>query len=201
MSAVRDQVLAAGLAVFDRDGLESGTVAAIRQRAGLSNGSFFHLFKSKQELAGALFVDVLRRYHAAIMAPFDGAAIGAAAGIERLIRAHLDWVMSHRLEARFLFEIARNDWGGEARAAQRAENDKLAERLDGWRQPLLLRGELAAMPAALFFVQLIGPAQMLCRGWLSGRDRSDPRQHADQLIDCAIRALVVQARANQEDTP
>ncbi|MCK7476041.1 MAG: TetR/AcrR family transcriptional regulator [Rhodopseudomonas palustris] len=171
-----DQVSAAGLAVFDRDGLEGGTVAAIRQRAGPSNGSFFHLFKSKQELAGALFVDVLRRYHAAIVAPFDGAAIGAAAGIERLIRAHLDWVMLHRLEARFLFEIARNDWGGEVRAAQRAENDKLAERLDGWRQPLAAARRIGGdARRAVFRPADSGPAQMLCpRGWLSGRDRSDP---------------------------
>jgi len=42
----------------------------------------------------------------------------------------------------------------------------------------------------LFFSQIIGPAQIFCRAWLSGRDRADPRQQADILIACAIRALV-----------
>jgi AcrR family transcriptional regulator len=40
----REDLLAAGLAVFDRDGFEGATVAAIRARARASNGSFFHFF-------------------------------------------------------------------------------------------------------------------------------------------------------------
>jgi hypothetical protein len=46
------------------------------------------------------------------------------------------------------------------------------------------------MTSMLFFSQIIGPAQIFCRAWLSGRDRTDPRQQADILIACAIRALV-----------
>jgi hypothetical protein len=46
------------------------------------------------------------------------------------------------------------------------------------------------MPSVVFFSQIIGPAQIFCRAWLSGRDRTDPRQQADILIACAIRALV-----------
>ena len=46
------------------------------------------------------------------------------------------------------------------------------------------------MTPTLFFSQIIGPAQIFCRAWLSGRDRNDPRHQADILIACAIRALV-----------
>jgi len=186
---VREQLLAAGLAVFDRDGIDGSTVAAIRNRAGQSNGSFFHLFKTKHELAGALFLDVLQRYHAAVLAALDPGA-GAADGIDQLIRAHLDWVVRHRREARYLFEISRQDWNGEVRAAQRQLNSRLGERLDAWRAPLLARGELVPMPVGLFMSQMIGPAQILCRGWLSGRDTTDPSQHADILVACAVRALL-----------
>jgi hypothetical protein len=42
----------------------------------------------------------------------------------------------------------------------------------------------------VFFSQIIGPAQIFCRAWLSGRDRSDPGEQADILIACAIRAVV-----------
>ena len=51
VARAREDLLAAGLAVFDRDGFEGATVAAIRTRARASNGSFFHLFESKKELA------------------------------------------------------------------------------------------------------------------------------------------------------
>ena len=66
MTTAREDLLAAGLAVFDRDGFEGATVAAIRTRARASNGSFFHFFGSKKELAGTLFLEVLQRYHAAV---------------------------------------------------------------------------------------------------------------------------------------
>ncbi|MDN5001743.1 TetR/AcrR family transcriptional regulator [Bradyrhizobium sp. GCM10027634] len=194
-SGMRDDLLAAGLAVFDRSGFEGATVAAIRAKARASNGSFFHAFGSKKQLAGALLLEVLRHYHAAMLAALDPVP-GAQQGIDRLIRAHLDWVVSSRREARFLFEISRNDWSEEVRDAQRAQNARLAEGIERWRAPLIARGELWPMPAVTFVSQLVGPAQIFCRAFLSGRDRADPRGEADTLIACAIRALVPSGRVS-----
>src|SRR5207237_706715 len=97
-TTAREDLLAAGLAVFDREGFEGATVAAIRTRARASNGSFFHFFGSKKELAGTLFLEVLQRYHAAVLAAVDQSD-SARHGVARLIRAHLDWVVNHRREA------------------------------------------------------------------------------------------------------
>jgi AcrR family transcriptional regulator len=189
VARARADLLAAGLAVFDRDGFEGATVAAIRTRARASNGSFFHFFGSKKELAGTLFLEVLQRYHAAVLAAID-TSLSAREGIARLIRAHLGWVVNNRREARYLFEISRSEWSEDLRNAQRAQNSRLADGIEGWRAPLIARGELLPMTATLFFSQIIGPAQIFCRAWLSGRDRSDPRHQADILIACAVRALV-----------
>lgn len=189
VAGAREDLLAAGLAVFDRDGFEGATVAAIRTRARASNGSFFHFFGSKKELAGTLFLEVLQRYHAAVFAAIE-ARSGAQDGIARLIRAHLDWVVNNRREARYLFEISRVEWADEVRDAQRAQNARLAEGIERWRAPLIISGELLPMTSMLFFSQIIGPAQIFCRAWLSGRDRTDPREQADILIACAIRALL-----------
>src|SRR3982074_2468799 len=97
VARARRDLLAAGLAVFDRDGFEGATVAAIRTRARASNGSFFHFFGSKKELAGTLFLEILGRYHASVLA---GVAepCGAQEGVRRLIHAHLDWVVNNRRE-------------------------------------------------------------------------------------------------------
>ena len=189
LTTAREDLLAAGLAVFDRDGFEGATVAAIRTRARASNGSFFHFFGSKKELAGTLFLEILARYHAAIIAAVDGSR-GAREGVARLIRAHLNWVVNSRREARYLFEISRSEWTEEIRGAQRAQNSRLADAVEQWRAPLVECGELLPMTSLVFFSQTIGPAQMFCRAWLSGRDRADPREQADILIACAIRAVV-----------
>ena len=200
MTTARDDLLAAGLAVFDRDGFEGATVAAIRTRARASNGSFFHFFGSKKELAGTLFLEILGRYHAAVLAAVDETC-GARQGVARLIRAHLDWVVNNRREARYLFEISRSEWTDEIRGAQRVQNSRLAEAIEQWRAPLIARGELLPMTAILFFSQIIGPAQIFCRAWLSGRHRDDPREHADTLIACATRAVVAIDAGHRGETP
>jgi AcrR family transcriptional regulator len=188
-ASAREDLLAAGLAVFERDGFEGATVAAIRTRARASNGSFFHFFESKKELAGTLFLEVLQRYHAAILAAIETTS-DAQQGIRRLIHAHLDWVVNNRREARYLFEISRSEWTETVRDAQRAQNSRLAEGIERWRAPLIASGVLLPMTPTLFVSQIIGPAQIFCRAWLSGRDRTDPRIQAEILIACAIRALV-----------
>jgi len=195
-SGVREELLAAGLAVFDRVGFEGATVAAIRTKARASNGSFFHVFGSKKELAGVLFLEVLRHYHAAMLAALDPVP-DAAQGIDRLIRAHLDWVVLSRREARYLFEISRGEWNEDVRDAQRAQNARLAECIERWRAPLVANGELSPMTPVMFVSQLIGPAQIFCRAFLSGRDRADPRSEADTLIACAVRALRPPERINK----
>jgi AcrR family transcriptional regulator len=194
-TTAREELLAAGLAEFDRDGFEEATVAAIRTRAGASNGSFFHFFASKKQLAATLFLEILRRYHAAMLAALDPRC-AAREGVARLIGTHLDWVTDNRREARFLFEISRSEWlSDEVRGAQRAENMHLAEAIERWRAPLLARGELLPMSAILFLSQIIGPAQIFCRAFLSGRDRTDPREQGEALIACAIRAVVAPGAA------
>ena len=199
-AGAREDLPAAGLAVFDREGFDGATVAAIRTRARASNGSFFHFFASKKELAGTLFLEVLQLYHAAIVAAID-TSTSAEEGIGRLIRAHLDWVASNRREARYLFEISRSEWTDAVREAQRDRNSRLAEAIERWRTPLVARGELLPMTSALFLSQIIGPAQIFCRAWLSGRDRGDPRLQADMLIACAVRALVVPRSHQSTESP
>ncbi|MBO4224981.1 TetR/AcrR family transcriptional regulator [Bradyrhizobium neotropicale] len=201
VTTAREDLLAAGLAVFDRDGFEGATVAAIRTLARASNGSFFHFFGSKKALAGTLFLDILQRYHAAMLAVLDRSC-GARDGVGRLIRAHLDWVVTNRREARFLFEISRSESSDELRDAQRTENVRLADGIENWRSPLLASGELLPMSPTIFISQIIGPAQIFCRAYLSGRDRADPREQADMLIACAIRAVAAPGAAERSgDTP
>lgn len=188
MAGARDDLLTAALAVFDRDGFEGATVAAIRERAGASNGSFFHFFNSKRELAGTLFLEILRRYHITMLDVIEPPP-GAEDGIARLISTHLAWVVDNRREANFLFEISRSEWAQDVRDARMARNATVAEGVAAWRAPLVASGDLLPMKASLFMSQIIGPAQFVCRAWLSGRDPTDPRDHADMLIACAVRAL------------
>lgn len=193
-ASTRQALLEAGLHAFDAAGFDQTTVADIRQIAGVSNGSFFHYFKSKEGLGAALFLDALRAYHLAMLDVLE-AGPSAAAGVAGLIRAHLEWVMTERQQARLLFELAREDWLRTIDAAQAAENASFGQGLEVWRSPLVESGALRPMAAIVFTSQIIGPAQVFCRAWLAGRTTNDPRQYADSLIECAVRSLVADAHA------
>jgi len=186
----RERILTAGLSLIDARGYEAATVASIRSEAGVSNRSFFHFFDSKEGMAAELFLDAIRAYHQAMLRAVRD-DIGAAEGIAALVRAHISWVTTNKPKARFLFEQARAEWFESITEALRAENAAYGQSLDRWRLPLVEAGHLRAVSGLVFSSQVIGPAQIFCRAWLSGRDRTDPAKYAQDLVDCAVRAVVV----------
>lgn len=184
----RESILSAALQRFDRDGFDHVTVASICAAADASNGSFFHFFRSKQGVAAELFLEALGSYHAAMVKPLAGNP-SAEAGVTALLEAHLAWVVECRRQAKFLFEQARAEWLAGIMKEQRAENATFRERIAAWIDPLVAAGALRPMPASLFIGQIIGPAQIICRAWLAGREREDPRIHSALLAGCAVRAV------------
>jgi len=199
LSTTRQSLLDTALNFFTLVGYEAATVAAICQSSGVSNGSFFHHFGSKEGLAGTLFLEALRSYHAALVEelPINPTA---PEGIAWLIAAHVRWVVAHRAEARFMFEQVRSEWLAPIQVERQATNMVLAKAIEAWRKPLIEKGELENTPPLAFFSQVIGPAQLLCRVWLSSQADSDPMQHVEFFTNCAIRALVTQPKTANKRT-
>jgi AcrR family transcriptional regulator len=199
VSTARQSLLDVALNSFNQVGYEATTVAAICQFSGVSNGSFFHHFGSKEGLAGAIFLAALRSYHAALIAELSNCPT-APDGIAKLITAHLRWVGSHRAQAHFMFEQTRPEWLAPIQVEQQTENMRFATEIEAWRQPLIHTGKLEDAPALAFFSQVIGPAQLLCRVWLSSPDASDLNQHIEFLTRHAIRALSTQPKTAKKRT-
>lgn len=185
----RDRILAAALIEFDENGYEATTVARICKRAAVSNGSFFHAFPSKEALASALFLTALEAYHAALIETLSRET-SAADGVSALVSEHIDWVIKHRAMARFMFDHPRVGQSKEVAYEQKAANERFRALLAEWIEPRLRSGALRRIAPEVFVSQIIGPAQLFCRAWLSGRSKVKPSKHKSQLIDCAIRATL-----------
>jgi AcrR family transcriptional regulator len=181
--------MTAGLQTFQAMGYTAATVEQVRRKAGVSNGSFFHLFPTKAALAGAIFIETLRSYHGALLSALQHDP-SEAEGIRDLIASHLRWVAMHRSEASFLFEQSRAEWLSDLRDEQRRVNEELKAGLEAWCGPLVASGRIRRLPMEVIISQLIGPAQIFCRAWLSGRDSTNPMTRAADLGDCAARALL-----------
>lgn len=196
MAPSRQKILQAALVCFDQNSYEASTTAAICKASGVSNGSFFHHFGSKEGLAAQLFLSALCSYHDAVL---DGLSsnLDVEAGLRHLIAAHVGWVSHERQQAQFLFEQSRAQWMSSIKEEQAAENKRFADGIKAWRAPLLDAGKLPEMADTVFFSLVIGPAQMLARQWLASRSDNDLKTHIPTLGDFAVAAFNAASNAPQ----
>jgi AcrR family transcriptional regulator len=189
--STREMILEAALVEFDENGYEVTTVARICERASVSNGSFFHAYPSKEALSTALFVSALGSYHDALTASVEKET-AAADGVSALVRTHIDWVIRNRAMARFMFERPRAGQSTEGLGQQAAVNDRFRRKMAKWFEPHIRDGALYRYAPDILVSQIIGPAQLFCRAWLSGRSKEKPNKYTPQLIECVVRAIVLQ---------
>jgi AcrR family transcriptional regulator len=97
----RARLVAAAKEIFERDGFLDARISDIAERAGLSHGSFYHYFESKEEV----FREVAAEVDARLSAPMDTvildptSTLSPAERIRQAMRLHLE---SYRDEARIM---------------------------------------------------------------------------------------------------
>ncbi|WP_318218751.1 TetR/AcrR family transcriptional regulator [Streptomyces sp. SCL15-6] len=186
----RTRLLTAALDCFLERGVQRTTVEQIRKRADVSNGSLFHHFPSKQDLAEAVYLQGLEQHQAELHAALTP-QLGLRAGIEGVVHRHLTWMAEHPRLATFL--LAPPDWIAPRDAPQIAASSR--EFFDSIAQ--WLRGHGWAGTPALTIVIAIwtGPAQEYARHrLLSGADRTDDATQV--LAQAAWNALKPLLRPN-----
>lgn len=87
--------------------MQRTTVEQVRKRAGVSNGSFFHHFPNKQDLAEAVYLQGLEQHQAELLAVLTP-QLELRAGIEGVVHRHLSWMADNPRLATFL--LAPPDW-------------------------------------------------------------------------------------------
>jgi AcrR family transcriptional regulator len=184
----RRQVLDAALACFADKGIEGTAIEDICSASGASVGSIYHQFDSKTGIAAAVYLDALADFQAAITRCVDRPA-GARDGLLAIVAAHIEWVETNPVRARFL-QQARHAEVVAARAEAIAElNRAFGRSIWTWMAPHVALGRLRNLPVDLFIAQLLGPAQEYLRGRMSGRPGTPPRLAVEALGAAAWRAL------------
>ncbi|MFA7506038.1 MAG: TetR/AcrR family transcriptional regulator [Burkholderiaceae bacterium] len=192
-STARERIIATAWAHFLEHGFEDARIASIRTDAGVSNGSFFHHFPTKDALGAHVYLAIVADYQASMLDVLGGppALVESPIAIERLIRRHLAWVVTQPERAAYVFNGSRTEWADLVSDELQALNRRFLDAFEAWRLPRVESGELIDVERADFIAQLLGPAQMVCRRWLAGHDAYPPDRSADTLVACAIRGLVI----------
>lgn len=180
----RERILRAALQCFARDGVAGTALGRLREAAEVSPGSFYHHFQGKEEVVAALYVRIIEDYHRDFLAelrrhPDPGHTIRS------VVAFHVAWCGAHQDEARFLFTErppGRATGLGDRNRAFFAE-------VDSWWNAHVHHGALRAFDLTTRHVLWLGPAQELCRLWLSGGIAAPTSQQITDLADAAWRSL------------
>ena len=94
----RARLLDAAKQVFEETGFLDARISDIAERAGLSHGSFYHYFESKEQI----FREVAERQEELLTAPPDEDGPGEVTEWERILRANRLYLERYRDNARIM---------------------------------------------------------------------------------------------------
>lgn len=111
-SATRQRVLDAAAAICAASGANSLSIAALTEASGVSNGSIYHHFGSREGVIAALVLDAFSSFQEGLVSVLGEHPDDAQAGIESMVRYHLNWMESNPDLARLLVDQRDHVAGG-----------------------------------------------------------------------------------------
>jgi AcrR family transcriptional regulator len=163
----RTRIIDGALRRFSQDGVSATTLASLREESGVSVGSFYHHFASKEHVFGVLYSEIQNMYQQAFvdeLCRHDS----AQGGIEAIVAMHMAWCGDHPERARILIS-ERPPRRDEPSGPEIAESRRTFFRqVSDWWRPHMKDGVLRTVHPTMCYVLWLGPATEMCRLWFSG---------------------------------
>ncbi len=134
-------------------------MSEVCRRAGVSNGSLFHHFPTRDALVTAVYVHVVEEYQAHLLAAI-GTDVTAAHGIRAIVRTHYDWVSAHPDDARLLVELrgeVKDTSHSDDEEPWAAANRRTFATLASWVKERVDAGDMAPMPFQVWATLVLTP--------------------------------------------
>lgn len=186
----RSHIIKAALACFNEKSFANTTMEEIRIRSGASNGSIYHHFKSKDQLAAAVYLEGIAHYQEGMIDELKKHP-PARDGIYSIVRYHLGWVMAHTEWSRYLFQMRHAGFMAGAEELIRSENIKFAGEFWRYFSRHINEGTLRALPVEVFIALILGPCQELARYYLNRPAETDTGAAVEEIAGAAWQALRV----------
>lgn len=186
----REEILAAALDLFAAHGVQQTSMDLIRRSVGISNGSLFYHFPTKDELIAALYIQITSDYQA-MMTRLLARRADAEKALGSLVRGHIRWVADNPDKARFLVDMRRAEAVAAAKDEISALNRRMFARFTEWLKPFVAAGVVRDLPPEIVAALILGPASEFTRAWLRAPDPARARRVAPILADALWRSVRV----------
>lgn len=187
-AATGERISQVALRLFTVHGYAGTTMEQVRREAGVSNGSLYHHFRSRADLAAHLLVEGMAQSQQVVLQAL-GDANDAEHGVREVVREALAWVQEHAELAGLLYGDLPDDVLLAAEPTLGEENRHYVQVVGGWLRQQAEQGTLVRRPFGVTHALWLGPGQEFARHWLRGRSRLAPSEIAADLADGAWRAL------------
>lgn len=190
-TSTRSRLVSAARERFAHDGTMATTLDQIRRDAEVSVGSLYHHFPRKENLAAAVYAEVMQSYQMSFLRVLDEHPT-AQGGIGAAVEHHAAWVEEHRADAILLLGERH-----ESEALSKA-NDQMFRSVRAWWTPHATYGVLARFQPGLTEALWFGPVQEYVRVHLPHRQTEIVPSHVIAVFaNAAWNAL----RATEEGSP
>jgi AcrR family transcriptional regulator len=163
----RDALLDAALRCFMERGVLGTGIEDIRRAAGASPSSVYHLFDGLPGLTLALLTRTFERLFIHLAARVTPTRTAEAA-VVALVDGHLEWILSHPDEGRFMYQAMALELTADARDTLQARKAELLTPVVLHMGRFITEGTLPSWPPLLLDVVLLGPSHEACRRFLGG---------------------------------
>jgi AcrR family transcriptional regulator len=179
----RARILDAALTLFAEGGYEATSTSSIAKLAGVSEGTVFHHFGSKQGLLAA----VATRYgQLVVQNMFESVATQGPIDVRAMMERLFDFAERHgRIHQVIAMANGPADWGAGVRAFNRVVIAALSEAFRGWNEQGTIRCGRPDIAARLIFSMVDG-ALYACIEEERGARRAE---YIDEVVLCISGAL------------
>ncbi len=181
-------IIRAALTCFSEIGYSRTSMADIRDHSRASTGSIYHHFKSKDQLAAAVYLEGIRDYQAGIIKVFQNDQ-DARGGIHAIIEHHLRWVEANQEWSRYLFRKRHSGLPASTEEAIDGMNRELMKSATVWFERHMEAGTLRRLPLDIYISLILGPCMENTRQYLSGQAVTETGPAVHELAEAAWRAV------------
>lgn len=184
----RRQIIESALECFSRTGLIDTTMEEIRLRAGVSNGSLYHHFRSKEQLAAAVYLEGIIDFQKGMLEALRQSGT-ARDGIYAVVAFHLGWVCKYPEWARYLFQTPNTNYAAELAESMAAANREFFLGMEGCFEKYIKVGILKDLPPAVRLSIIIGSCQEYARLILGNSCETNVETAISQIGESIWQAL------------
>jgi AcrR family transcriptional regulator len=191
----RDALLDAALRCFSGSGILAVGIEEIRREANANPSSVYNLFSNIGDLTLALLVRTFERLFSHL-AERVVETKSAKAIVTTLVEAHIEWILGHPDQGRFMYQATALELVSNAREDLLRRKTELLAPIAEHLKPFVQTGQLPDWSVLQFDVVLLGSSHEACRRFLAGAplDASWMRSTLPRLAWRSIAAELSSAR-------